>query len=108
MAAELAILAPAAAEEPSAALRRGAVGAGDHAGDLLGEALPDGVDEPPGLVAHDELIVLALGERVTSNLTPAIAWVIFRPSSARAWWTSASSPVTMRSHRSAVERSRRI
>jgi hypothetical protein len=53
--------APGAAEEPASALRRGAAGTGDHAGDLFGEALPDGIDEPPGLVPDDELIVLALG-----------------------------------------------
>jgi len=49
VAAVVAICASGAPEEPSAALRRGAAGAGDHAGDLFGEALPDGVDEPPGL-----------------------------------------------------------
>jgi len=53
--AVLAIASAGAPREPTPALRRRALRARDDAGDLLGESLPDGVDEPHGPVPDREL-----------------------------------------------------
>jgi hypothetical protein len=55
MATELPIASPAVSGKPSAATRSRTAGAGNQAGDFLGESLPDGVDEPRGPVANREL-----------------------------------------------------
>ena len=63
MGAELAVTAADATGEPSAAPGSRAAGAGDEAGDLLGEALPDGVDESRGAVMEAERPVAVRGDQ---------------------------------------------
>ena len=55
MEAELAIAPAAVPREPSTAAGSRTPGAGDQTGNLLGESVPDGVDEPQGPVVDNEL-----------------------------------------------------
>ena len=62
MGAELAITSANAPGEPTAAPGSRTTSAGDQTGYLLGEALPDGVDESRGAVMEAEPLIIVRGD----------------------------------------------